>query len=160
MGGGGLGRQTWRKRPKYGWEDNIKMDREDIEWECVDWIQVAPDRGQWLLRRRQRTFSFRKRLGNSWPAKRLFFSRRTLLHVCRSDWSKQTKVLIPWLASSRVFYTQQIRHSLLNERFPVSSSSSWVSDRKFVNKAEIETVVELSLVRFQLISYVTVTQIS
>ena len=26
------------------WEDNIKMDLNEIEWEGLDWIQVAVDR--------------------------------------------------------------------------------------------------------------------
>jgi hypothetical protein len=28
-------------RPRYRWEDNIKMDVKEIGWEGVDWIQLA-----------------------------------------------------------------------------------------------------------------------
>jgi hypothetical protein len=31
-------------RPRHGWEDNIKMDPVDIEWECMDWIHLDQDR--------------------------------------------------------------------------------------------------------------------
>jgi hypothetical protein len=27
------------------WEDNIRMDLREIEWEGVDWIHLAQDRG-------------------------------------------------------------------------------------------------------------------
>jgi hypothetical protein len=27
--------------------DNIKMDRRETEWDGVDWIDLAQDRGQW-----------------------------------------------------------------------------------------------------------------
>jgi hypothetical protein len=27
--------------------DNIKMDLREIEWDDVDWIYIAQDRGQW-----------------------------------------------------------------------------------------------------------------
>jgi hypothetical protein len=33
-------------RPKYRWEDNIKMDTE-IGWGSMDWINLAQDRDQW-----------------------------------------------------------------------------------------------------------------
>jgi len=32
------------RRPRHGWEDNIRMD---IGWEGVDWMHVAEDRDQW-----------------------------------------------------------------------------------------------------------------
>jgi hypothetical protein len=28
-------------------ENNIRMDRREIEWKGVDWIHVAQDRNQW-----------------------------------------------------------------------------------------------------------------
>jgi hypothetical protein len=34
-------------RPRRRWEDNITMDLKEIEWEVVDWIQLARDRDQW-----------------------------------------------------------------------------------------------------------------
>jgi hypothetical protein len=29
------------------WEDNIKMDLKEVEWEGVDWIDMAQDRNRW-----------------------------------------------------------------------------------------------------------------
>jgi hypothetical protein len=34
-------------RPRYRWEDNIRMDLGEKGWEGADWIHVAPDRDQW-----------------------------------------------------------------------------------------------------------------
>jgi hypothetical protein len=35
-------------RPMCRWEDNIKMDLSEVEWECVvDWMNLAQDRDQW-----------------------------------------------------------------------------------------------------------------
>ena len=34
-------------RPKRRWEDNIKMDHKEVEWEGIDWIQLAQDRDRW-----------------------------------------------------------------------------------------------------------------
>jgi hypothetical protein len=34
-------------RPRRRWEDNIKMNLREIEWEGVDWIRVPQDRDQW-----------------------------------------------------------------------------------------------------------------
>jgi hypothetical protein len=33
--------------PRRRWVDNIKMDRREIGWDGVDWIDMAEDRGQW-----------------------------------------------------------------------------------------------------------------
>jgi hypothetical protein len=33
-------------RPRRRWVDNIKMDFRDIEWNGVDWIDMAQDRDQ------------------------------------------------------------------------------------------------------------------
>jgi hypothetical protein len=40
------GKRTLR-RPRHKWEDNIKMDLREIEWEGVDWIHMAHYRIQW-----------------------------------------------------------------------------------------------------------------
>jgi hypothetical protein len=44
-------RKPDRKRPlrppRHRWEDNITMDRWEIGWEGVDWMQLAQDRDQW-----------------------------------------------------------------------------------------------------------------
>jgi hypothetical protein len=29
------------------WEDNIQMDRQEVGWECMDWIDRAQDRDRW-----------------------------------------------------------------------------------------------------------------
>jgi hypothetical protein len=34
-------------RPRRRWEDNIKIDLGEITVECVDWIDMAQDMGQW-----------------------------------------------------------------------------------------------------------------
>jgi hypothetical protein len=34
-------------RPRRRWMDNIKMDLREIEWDGVDWIDMAQDRGEW-----------------------------------------------------------------------------------------------------------------
>jgi hypothetical protein len=33
-------------RPRCRWVDNIKMDLREIEWEGMDWIDLAQDRDQ------------------------------------------------------------------------------------------------------------------
>jgi hypothetical protein len=35
-------------RPRRRWEDNIKMDLQEVGCEGVDWIDVAQDRDRWL----------------------------------------------------------------------------------------------------------------
>jgi hypothetical protein len=34
-------------RTRRRWEDNIKMDYREIEWEGVGWMHLAQDRDQW-----------------------------------------------------------------------------------------------------------------
>jgi hypothetical protein len=34
-------------RPRRRWVDNIKMDRGEIAWDFMDWIDLAQDREQW-----------------------------------------------------------------------------------------------------------------
>jgi hypothetical protein len=34
-------------RTRYWWVDNIKMDFRELEWDDVDWIDMAQDRDQW-----------------------------------------------------------------------------------------------------------------
>ena len=33
-------------RPRRRWEDNIKMDFQEVEW-GMDWIELAQDRDRW-----------------------------------------------------------------------------------------------------------------
>jgi hypothetical protein len=35
------------RRPRYRWEDNIRMDLKEIGWKCMDWMYLAQDRNQW-----------------------------------------------------------------------------------------------------------------
>ena len=34
-------------RPRRRWEDNIKMDLQEVVCGCMDWIDLAQDRGWW-----------------------------------------------------------------------------------------------------------------
>ena len=34
-------------RPRRRWEDNIKMDREEVGRDCGDWMELAQDRDRW-----------------------------------------------------------------------------------------------------------------
>jgi hypothetical protein len=40
-----------RKRPlgrlRHRWEDNIRMDLQEVECGCADWIGLAQDRDRW-----------------------------------------------------------------------------------------------------------------
>jgi hypothetical protein len=35
------------KRSLHRWEDNIKIDFREIEWDSMDWIHLAQGRDQW-----------------------------------------------------------------------------------------------------------------
>jgi hypothetical protein len=35
-------------RPRSRWEDNIKMDFQEVGCEGIDWIELASDRDSWL----------------------------------------------------------------------------------------------------------------
>jgi hypothetical protein len=34
-------------RPRRRWVDNIKMDLREIEWDGMDWVDLAQDRDHW-----------------------------------------------------------------------------------------------------------------
>jgi hypothetical protein len=34
-------------RPRRGWVDNTKMGLREMEWDGMDWIDLAQDRDQW-----------------------------------------------------------------------------------------------------------------
>jgi len=36
-----------RERPRSRWEDNIKMDLQEVGCEVVDWIELSQDRDRW-----------------------------------------------------------------------------------------------------------------
>jgi hypothetical protein len=45
-----VGRPEGRRpigRPRLRWEDNIKIDLQEVGWEDVDWIDMAQDRYRW-----------------------------------------------------------------------------------------------------------------
>ena len=35
------------ERPRHRWEDNIKMDLQEVECGGMDWIELARDRDSW-----------------------------------------------------------------------------------------------------------------
>jgi hypothetical protein len=45
-----VGRPEGRKplgRPRHRWEDNVKMDLQEVGWGGMDWIDMAQDRDRW-----------------------------------------------------------------------------------------------------------------
>jgi len=34
-------------RPRHRWKDTIKMDLQEVEFGCMEWIDLAQDRGRW-----------------------------------------------------------------------------------------------------------------
>jgi hypothetical protein len=45
-----VGRPEGRRplgRPRRRWEDNIKMDLQEVGWVGMDWIELAQDRDRW-----------------------------------------------------------------------------------------------------------------
>ena len=34
-------------RPRHRWDDNIKMDLQEVEWGCGVWMELAQDRERW-----------------------------------------------------------------------------------------------------------------
>jgi hypothetical protein len=34
-------------RPRRRWEDNTRMDLQEVGWGCEDWIGLAQDRDRW-----------------------------------------------------------------------------------------------------------------
>jgi hypothetical protein len=34
-------------RPRHRWEDDIKLDRQVVGWQGMDWIELAHDRDRW-----------------------------------------------------------------------------------------------------------------
>ena len=44
---GKLQRKRPLGRPRRGWEDNIKMDLQEVRRRCGDWMELAQDRDRW-----------------------------------------------------------------------------------------------------------------
>ena len=36
-------------RPRHRWEDNIKMDHQEVGGGCGDWMELAQDRDRWRV---------------------------------------------------------------------------------------------------------------
>ena len=34
-------------KPRWRWEDNSKMDLQEVEWGGMDWFDMAQDRNRW-----------------------------------------------------------------------------------------------------------------
>jgi len=69
-------------RPRHGWEDNIKMDLQEVVCGGVDWIDLAQDRNRWqALVNAVMNLQVPYSVGNFLTScKPVSFSRRTLLH--------------------------------------------------------------------------------
>ena len=81
-----LVRKPEGKRPlgrlRRRWEDNIKMDLQEVGGGCGNWMELAQDRDRWrALVSTVINFRIPKMWGISWlAAEPVSFSRRTLLH--------------------------------------------------------------------------------
>jgi len=69
-------------RPRRRWEDNIKMDLQELECGGMDWIELAQDRDRWrALVNAVMKFRVESNVKNFLTScKPVSFSRRTLLH--------------------------------------------------------------------------------
>jgi len=69
-------------RPRYRWEDNIKMDLQEVGGGWGDWMELAQDTDMWrALVSTVMNLRVPKMRGISWlAAEAVSFSRRTLLH--------------------------------------------------------------------------------
>ena len=76
-------------RPRRRWEDNIKMDLQEVGEGCEDWMELAQDRDKWrALVSTVMNLRVPKMRGISGlAAEPVSFSRRTLLHgVSKCIW--------------------------------------------------------------------------
>ena len=69
----GSGGESWGKetigRPRRRWEDNIKMDLQEMGGGCGDWMELAQNRDRWrALVSTVRNFRVPKMRGISWLA--------------------------------------------------------------------------------------------
>jgi hypothetical protein len=63
-------------RPRHRWEENVRMDLQEVGCGCEDWIGLAQDRDTWRA-----LVSAERKAGNFLTScKPVSFSRRTLLH--------------------------------------------------------------------------------
>jgi len=78
-------------RPRRRWDDNIKMDLQEVGCGGMDWIELAQDRDRWrALVNVVKNLRAPYNVGNFLTScKRVSFSRRTLLHgVSKYKWSR------------------------------------------------------------------------
>jgi hypothetical protein len=47
FGGGNLRARVYLEDPRHRWEDNIKMDLQEVGWRGMDWIDLSQDRDWW-----------------------------------------------------------------------------------------------------------------
>ena len=68
--------------PRHRWENNIKMDLQEVGGGCEDWMELAQDRDRWrALVNTVMNLRVPKMRGISWlAAEPVSFSRRTLIH--------------------------------------------------------------------------------
>jgi hypothetical protein len=68
--------------PRRKWVDDIKMDLREIEWDGIDWINVAQDRDHWrVLVRMVMNLHVPENAGKFWSSCTIGgFSRRARLH--------------------------------------------------------------------------------
>jgi hypothetical protein len=69
--------------PRHRWEDNIKMDLQEVGWGRGDWMELSQDRDRWrALVGTGRNFRVPEMRGISSLAAKftVSFSKRTLLH--------------------------------------------------------------------------------
>jgi hypothetical protein len=52
-------------RPRRRWEDNIRMDLQEVGGSCGDWMELAQDRDRWALVGTVRNLRVPKRRGIS-----------------------------------------------------------------------------------------------
>jgi len=69
-------------KPRCRWEDNIKMDLQEVGCGVMDWIELAQDRDRWLaLVNAVMNIWVPENVGNFLTScKPVSFSRRALLH--------------------------------------------------------------------------------
>ena len=69
-------------RPRRRWEDNIKMDLQEVGGCCGDWMELAQDRDRWraLVSTVMNLRVSKMRRSSRLAAEPVSFSRRTLLH--------------------------------------------------------------------------------
>jgi hypothetical protein len=92
---GKLGRKRQIARPRYRWEDNIKMDRHKV-W-CVVWtrsIWLGIGTGGRHLWMQQWNFRFHKMWGISWLARELLASQEGLCSMEYVIWGLSGLVLL------------------------------------------------------------------